>query len=230
MKSPVSFKKLVAIAETSFNSTKNLDKLAEFGLDNKFFADFNNSLQKALNFQTHDDVKTFNKVKRATALERMKACYKWGRKIKAFMDRAYSADDPKLLEFPKKFDDAEKDMTVMQMTFPNVYNLAVKYQSELKAKGLSDALLAEGKKLFDDAQVSITDYMSQSKNSESVTVERRLLINKLYSIVTEINKVGRMAYEDDPVTLRLFDSPWGLGGSSDDEDDEKTDTEVEEKK
>jgi len=205
---PVSRTKLFTIATTVYKTKKGLEKLASAGLTAEYFEEFAANIETAKNFKTADQVSKENAEKLAQVKTKCEECFDWLKKVQVALKRTFKGDSPQFKEFPSNLSLAKDDAAKMINLLPAAFAIIVKYNTELTAKRTPATLKQKGETLKAELETIFGEYNAMVGSSESYTVNRLLAHKKLQDTVNEINETGREEYKDDPVTLKLFDSPW----------------------
>ncbi|MCK9211051.1 MAG: hypothetical protein M0P61_09475 [Ignavibacteriaceae bacterium] len=205
---PVSRTKLFTIASTAYKIKKGLEKLAAAGLTAEYFEEFAANIEIAKNFKTADQVLKENAEKLAQVKKKCEECYDWLKKVQVALKRTFKGDSPQVKEFPANLSPAKEDAAKMINLLPAAFTIIDKYNTELIAKRAPANLKQKGETLKAELETISAEYNLMDGSSESYTVNRQLAHKKLQDTINEINETGREEYKDDPVTLKLFDSPW----------------------
>lgn len=205
---PVSRTKLFTIASTAYKTKKGLEKLAAAGLTAEYFEEFAADIEIAKNFKTADQVSKENAEKLAQVKIKCEECFDWLKKVQVALKRTFKADSPQVKEFPSNLSLAKEDAAKMINLLPAAFAIIDKYNTELTAKRTPVTLKQKGETLKAELETISAEYNLMDGGSESYTVNRQLAHKKLQDTINEINETGREEYKDDPVTLKLFDSPW----------------------
>jgi len=205
---PVSRTKLFTIATTVYKTKKGLEKLASAGLTAEYFEEFAANIETAKNFKTADQVSKENAEKLAQVKTKCEECFDWLKKVQVALKRTFKDDSPQFKEFPSNLSLAKDDAAKMINLLPAAFAIIVKYNTELTAKRTPATLKQKGETLKAELETIFAEYNAMVGSSESYTVNRLLAHKKLQDTINEINETGREEYKDDPVTLKLFDSPW----------------------
>jgi len=205
---PVSRTKLFTIATTVYKTKKGLEKLASAGLTAEYFEEFAANIETAKNFKTADQVSKENAEKLAQVKTKCEECFDWLKKVQVALKRTFKGDSPQFKEFPSNLSLAKDDAAKMINLLPAAFAIIVKYNTELTAKRTPATLKQKGETLKAELETIFAEYNAMVGSSESYTVNRLLAHKKLQDTINEINETGREEYKDDPVTLKLFDSPW----------------------
>lgn len=204
----VSRKVLFRVADNTYETTKGLEKLALSGLTTDYYAAFAANIQLAKNFKTADEVKKSNAKKLSEVKKKCEECFNWVKKLQFYIKRAFNEGSPQWNELPEKISESKKDEAEMLNLLPATFTLADKYAAELKAKGMPDNYKQTGEALKAELETITIEHGKMVEQSQAYTVQRKLAHRKVYDTVNEINELGRQEYREDPVTLKLFKSPW----------------------
>ncbi|MFA6979501.1 MAG: hypothetical protein WC209_09285 [Ignavibacteriaceae bacterium] len=199
---------LFKVADKTHETTKGLEKLALSGLTTDYYAAFAANIQLAKNFKTSDEVKKANAKKLSEVKKKCEECFNWVKKLQFYVKRAFKEGSPQWNELPEKISESKKDEAEMLNLLPATFTLADKYAVELKAKGMPTDYKLTGETLKGELETITKEHGKMVEQSQAYTVQRKLAHRKVYDTVNEINELGRQEYQDDPVTLKLFKSPW----------------------
>jgi len=205
---PVSRTKLFTIASKAYETTKGLAKLADAGLTAEYFEEFAANIEIAKNFKTAEKVAKENAEKLAQVQKKCEECFNWMKKVQVALKRTFKGESPQLKEFPSNLSLAKEDAAKMINLLPAAFSIIDKYNTELTAKRTPATIKQKGEALKAELETISAEYNLMDGSSESYTVNRLLAHKKLQDTINEINETGREEYKDDPVTLKLFDSPW----------------------
>jgi len=220
---PVSRAKLFTEADKTYETTKGLEKLALSGLSKDYYDAFAANILHAKRFMTADEVKKANAKKLTDVKKKCTQCFGWGKKLQFYLKRAFGEGSPQWNEFPDKLYDAKENAADMLNELPAAFTIADKYSAELTAKGGMPADYKQtGEALKEELDAIDKEHKVKVEQSESYTVQRQLAHKKVYDTVNEINELGRQEYKDDPVTLKLFKSPWPQGKGKENEESTPT--------
>ena len=205
---PVSRTKLFKEADKTYETTKGLEKLDLSGLTPEYYDAFAANILNAKNFKTAEEVIKANAKKLAEVKKKCELCYDWVKKLQFYLKRAFGEDSAQWKEFPGNLSEAKTDAAEMLNLLPSAFTLADKYVTEFSAKGMPADYRQTGETLKTELETITKEHGKIVEQSESYTIQRQLAHLKVYDTVNEINEAGRREYKDDPVTLKLFESPW----------------------
>jgi len=205
---PVSRTKLFTVASNCYETTKGLENLDKSGLSPEYYAAFAANILNAKNFKTAEEVAKANAKKLTEVKKKCGECYDWVKNLQFYLKRAFGVDSPEWNEFPENVTETRRDPAEMINMLPAAFTLADKYAAKLTAKGMPAGYKETGAALMAELDAVNKEHGTMVQQSETYTLQRNLAHRRVYDTVNEINELGRRAYKDDPVTLKLFDSPW----------------------
>lgn len=205
---PVSRAKLFTQADITLETTKGLAKLAKKGLNAAYFDTFAANIQKAREFKTSDEKKKTNAEKLAAVREACNECYEWIKTLQFAVKNIFSEDSPEYKSFPSNLSDTENDASEMTNALPAIFTILEDHKVRLAEANLPADFKATGETLSANLSTIAKEYAVMEEQSKSYTLERKLAHRKVYDTVNNINEAGAREYKNDPVTLKLFKSPW----------------------
>lgn len=206
---PVPEQIILETAKTTLALAKEKEKLARFGFDAPFLTSFENRIISCTAFKSDEELSRELLVVTSQKNQKMEDATTWLAEIRL---RLVLAVPEAKKEFPANFIKAKKDEKLMMEILPNVHNLILKYEVQLKSKGLTEEEKGNGLILRDELDVLNKAQENLKKRRPEYTAERIAAYLQLYETVNEINKAGRLAYADSEAELLLFKSPWPVRG------------------
>ena len=205
---PVSRTVLFKQATITLETTRGLEKLAKKGLTAAYFDTFDANIKKAKGFKTFDEKKKENAVKLAAVKAVCADCYEWIKTLQFAVKQVFKEESPEYKSFPSNLADTEEDASKMINVLPAIFTILENNKTKLAEANLPDDFKATGEALRDNLNVIFREYSVMVEQSESYTIARKIAHRKVYDTINSINEAGMMAYKNDPVTLKLFKSPW----------------------
>jgi len=206
---PVPEQIVLETSKTTLALAKEKPKLARFGFDAAYFTALENRISTAAAFKTDEELSRELVVGTGLKNRKLEEAAIWLEGIKLRL--ALALPEAKK-EFPSNYFKAKKDEKLMLEVLVNTHTLVLKYETELKSKGLTDEEKAQGLILRDELDELNKAQENLKKRRPEYTAERVAAYMNLYEAVNEINKAGKLAYADSETELLLFKSPWPVRG------------------
>ena len=205
---PVSRAKLFTQADITYETTKGLVKLAKKGLNAAYFDTFAANIKKARDYKTADEKKKTNAEKLAAVKAVCAECYEWIKTLQFVVKEVFKEDSPEYKSFPSNLTDAKEDASEMTNVLPAIFTILENHKAKLAEANLPADFKETGEALSAGLTAIAKEYAVMEEQSKSYTLERKLAHRKVYDTVNSINEAGNREYKNDPVTLKLFKSPW----------------------
>ena len=137
-----------------------------------------------------------------TAMDKGKSKYN---DVKYFVQKTFAKSMGTQNEFGlNDYDRARKNPAQMIQFLGEMYKACMKYKTELSAKGLSAAAIAEIQTIRTELQTSNTNQKMFKKERPKLTGERIMVLNKCFEYVTEVNAAAQRVYKDDLAKRNQF--------------------------
>jgi len=216
---PVSRAKLFTQADITYETTKGLAKLAKKGLNAAYFDTFAANIKKARDYKTADEKKKTNAEKLAAVKAVCAECYEWIKTLQFVVKEVFKEDSPEYKSFPSNLADAKEDASEMTNVLPAIFTILENHKTKLAEANLPADFKETGETLSDNLKVIAKEYGVMEEQSKTYTLERKLAHRKVYDTINSINEAGNLEYKNDPVTLKLFKSPWPTNKDKDNGND-----------
>ncbi|MBZ0201124.1 MAG: hypothetical protein K8H86_14725 [Ignavibacteriaceae bacterium] len=205
---PVAMEMLIEIARTCYNISIDKTLLANLGVDADYFSAFQTEITEAEAFKTDSAIaKELEAVTKSKDAKRAGA-YQWIKQAKFFIDKTFPKTAPQRNEFPADYSMWQYNESLLLYNTPTIIALVTKYNTELTAQKMPADFDAKGTTLMTELK-AVDDAQEKAKEDNKNYTQRKLeAYKKVYDRVNEINRAGRMAYADDPVVVKYFDTPW----------------------
>ena len=206
---PCSRKKLLEVAKTTVTVIgKFLVQLTVKGINQQYLDDFSADLNTVVEMKTDKAIKDETSALNAMVKAKCRKSYKWGMMLKKYLKRAFGKKGVELAEFPVNFDEIKNDEEAMINTMPQVIELSKKYKSSLTTKGMSEDYDVKGQTLLDELDALNTEKSNKEKEDDAYLEQRHIAHLNLYDKINYVNDIGREVFENDPVNITFFKSPW----------------------
>jgi hypothetical protein len=137
-----------------------------------------------------------------TAMEKAKSKYA---DVKYFVQKTFPTSLATQNEFGlNDYDRARKSSTQMIQFLDEMHKACVKYQTQLVAKGLNAAAIAEIQTIRTELQTANTNQEVFKKQRPKLTEDRIIVLNTCYEYITLINAAAQRVYKDDYAKQKQF--------------------------
>jgi len=216
-KLPVSRKVLLEEATKCSTNLKDKPQLAEQGITEEYITDFKSDIITAGGFKSDKEIRKTKTALTVLVKAKRKACIRWFKRGENFLEKAFKIKSPQVAEFPD-YQSSKNSNVLLLDDIKAASNILNKYLAELTAKGMPVTFLAEGATLSGELNALDLLMAASEDDFEEYTIQRNLALLKVYEEINEINRAGRIVYENDPAKLKSFESPWpSTGGVSNEE-------------
>ena len=136
------------------------------------------------------------------AMEKAKGKYA---DVKYFVQKTFPSSLATQNEFGlNDYDRARKSSTQMIQFLDEMHKACVKYQTQLVAKGLNAAAIAEIQTFRTELQTANTNQEVFKKQRPKLTEERIIVLNTCYDYITQVNAAAQRVYKDDYAKQKQF--------------------------
>ena len=91
---------------------------------------------------------------------------------------------------------------------PVVTELIDKNKEAMTGKGMPAGFDTQGKTLLSELDALNKAQEKQKADNIAYTAERRITLSKLYNRINDINRAGKLSYENDSTMAHYFDWSW----------------------
>lgn len=216
-KVPVSRKILLTEASKCHANLVDKPELNGQGITEAYINQFKADILAAANFKTNKDVQKEQAALTALLKVKLKACRKWLKSGEFYLELAFKPKSPQTTEYPD-YTSAGNNAVLTSDAMTSAANVLTKYLTQVTEKGMPSTFISNGAVLNTELKSLAEQIGASEMNFEQYTVERQLALYKVYEEVNTINKAGRLVYENDPVKLKSFESPWPKSDGGDEEE------------
>ncbi len=217
-KVPVSRKILLTEARKCHANLVDKPELNGQGITEAYINQFKADILAAANFKTNKDVQKEQAALTALLKVKLKVCRKWLRSGEFYLELAFKPKSPQTAEYPD-YASAGSDAQLTSDAMISAANVLTKYLNQVTANGMPSTFLTEGTALNNELKSLSERIGSAEKGFLQYTIERQIALYKVYEEVNTINKAGRLVYENDPVKLKSFESPWPKSDGGDEKEE-----------